>query len=97
MNEDTRAGTDDSPAQWTREHREGGYAKTGDPRCDYVPRPGDSAYRCRRPAAMRVLYRHGTGVDPCYRERCLLHAAEHLGPKVAALWDPLKREWVGTD
>jgi hypothetical protein len=46
---------------------------------------------------VRVLYRHGGGVKPEYRERCLLHAREHLGPKVGAVWDALRRQWMAVD
>ena len=97
MDEDTGAGTEERSALRSDGHQEGRDSVTGDPRCDYVPRPGNAAHRCDRPAVVRVLYRHGAGVNPQYRERCLVHAAGHLGPGVGALWDPLRREWVGTD
>jgi hypothetical protein len=97
MSEDTCPGMADMAGLSEGGCREGGNALPENPRCDYVPRPGNPAHRCRRPAAVRVLYRHGTGVNPEYRERCLMHAADHLGPGVGALWDPLTRAWVGTD
>lgn len=97
MDKDTEASDTKKSAQWERGTRRSTDSATGDPRCDYVPRPGNAAHRCDRPAVVRVLYRHGAGVNPEYRERCLVHAAGHLGPGVGALWDPLHREWVGTD
>ena len=69
-------------------------AVCGERRCDYVPRPGRAEDRCRRPAVLRVLYRHGDGEAPEYRRRCVFHATAHLGPLVAAAWDPLREEWV---
>ena len=70
------------------------------PHCDYRPRPapvsGNRPVRsrtCPRPAVVRVLYRHGAGTDPEYRDRCLLHAGGHLGPLVGAIWDPDSAEW----
>jgi hypothetical protein len=97
MDEDTFAGLADLAGPSERDGGEGRDSVSEDPRCDYVPRPGNPAHRCRRPAAVRVLYSHGNGVNPEYRERCLMHAADHLGPGVGALWDPLASRWVGTD
>ena len=49
--------------------------------------------RCERPAVLRVLVAHGPGTAK-YRNRCALHAGGHLGPLVAAVWDPLGGEWA---
>jgi len=84
---------------------EGAYEKPQAPTCDYVgPRrgwPGSphiiEGSRCRRPAAVRILYRHGEGVDPEYRERCLIHTRGNLGPMIGAIWDTQRAEWVGQE
>ena len=48
---------------------------------------------CERPAVLRVLLAHGPGVAK-YGNRCGLHDRGQMGPLVAAVWDPLRGEWV---
>ena len=74
------------------------------PRCDYRPRPAPvrrnppvEPRTCEHPAVVRVLYCHGAGTDPKYRDRCLFHADSHLGPLVGAIWDPLASQWTDRD
>jgi len=55
------------------------------------------AIRCERRAAVRVLFRHGAGIAPEYREKCLFHVRADLGPLVGAIWDPLSGEWCGNE
>ncbi len=82
---------------------EGGDDKPQAPPCDYIGFPGRGwpgsphikGNRCRRPAAVRILYRHGEGIDPEYRQRCLLHTRGNLGPMIGAIWDTQRAEWVG--
>jgi hypothetical protein len=90
----TPAEETDAPASTARSDDPG---DGPDPRCDYVPRPGNSGHRCPQPAVMRVLCRHGGGAQPEYRDRCLLHAQGHIGPRVGAVWDGLRRLWVPID
>jgi len=83
----------------------GGYEKPQAPTCDYVGFPGRGlpgaphikGNRCERPAAVRILYRHGEGIDPEYRERCLFHTRGNLGPMIGAIWDTQRAEWVGQE
>jgi len=46
---------------------------------------------------VRVLHSHNAGIDPEYRNRCLIHVRQQLGPSVAAVWDAVEQAWVAVD
>lgn len=66
---------------------------TGTPRCDYIPMWSSSDHRCAKPALVRVLWSHGAGINPVYKDRCLAHASGEFGPHIAAYWDTESGEW----
>ena len=67
------------------------------PRCDYIPLWSTEDSRCSNPASVRVLHSHNAGIDPEYRNRCLIHVRQQLGPSVAAVWDTVEQAWLSVD
>jgi hypothetical protein len=70
---------------------------TGTPRCDYIPMWSGNEHRCTNEARLRVFKRHAAGVNPVYKDRCLVHASGAFGPGIAAYWDSNLNEWRPTD